>query len=1084
MRLTFRLQAFRMFRRVFLAATLLLFTLPCVIAQHSLSRSALAQVPVLELPRQNNDSLLARERINRRPGRPETFAVTLPVDLRPATAGAWSASGTLDRWHLRIHSPGARSLNLGFRRFHLPAGAALYLSTPEARYGPFTADDNADHAEFWSPVLAGDELVVEVEVPRGLRDKLDLAVSSVNHDFEGVLDLLSAPCHLDVACGGADGYPEVDPYRQVIRSVAAYTVGGVDRCTGFLVNNTNQDGRPLFLTANHCGVDADDAASLVAYWNYENDRCRTPGSDASGRPGNGRLDVFNTGARVLAASSATDMTLLELDEPVNPRANAYFAGWSAEAELPVGSVAIVHHPNLDEKRISFSDQPVTISDVAGEPTATGGFLRVPSWTIGSTETGSSGAPLFDAAARVRGQLFGGRARCGNEAEDIFGWLARSWTGGGTPDSRLSDWLDPCQTGLRVQDGLAAAALAGRLVSESGCGVTCSSTTTEFRLRLGEDFPLSTRISVVDDAGLTVRAPARADGGSSFTVEVAPGSAAAGTYTVRLAAAGGNLSDVLELHLTLVAGVPAAVTLLQPENNSGGIDPFLQLGWAPLEGATDYDLQFALAPDFAAPVVDVRGQPGTEYVPDYPLAGNTTYYWRVRARNACGSGDWSAPRTFTTADRTCLLRRSGSLPVPINEVEPGESVAEVILTEDVDPAFLEVIVGIEHTFIGDLRVELVNPAGTVITLIDPPGGGACAATDLYVVFAGDAELSAANFSEGCFDGNAENYRRVQPVGDLSAFAESSTRGTWQLRVTDEAAADGGAITDFRLRICADRTDNRDLTVELISGPILACANAGGSARLRLGADYTDAVSLRVEADDLPLDNYSFTFDADSRMLDVSFSAWTLAGTGRHELSLVALANDGTERRAVTTLTVLPLPTPVVPLPARVAEDVIDFRWQYSSVADAYALQLASTGDFADTLMTITTTGRQVTLPRADLPDSFHWRVVASNSCGTFPGPARDIGRDTVNATYVLEAGNRLAIYPNPTQDLLTLEWTADRGAAALHATLFTAAGRQVADWSELRGGRQQLSLGAFPDGVYYLRVTSAFGGLTERILLLR
>ena len=41
-----------------------------------------------------------------------------------------------------------------------------------------------------------------------------------------------------------------------------------------------------------------------------------------------------------------------------------------------------------------------------------------------------------------GLLHGGWADCDNDEPDWYGRFYTSWTGGGTPDTRLSDWLDP------------------------------------------------------------------------------------------------------------------------------------------------------------------------------------------------------------------------------------------------------------------------------------------------------------------------------------------------------------------------------------------------------------------------------------------------------------------------------------------------------------------------------------------------------------------------------------------------------------------------------------------------------------------
>ncbi|NJB87307.1 subtilisin-like proprotein convertase family protein [Lewinella marina] len=1075
-----------MLRSALTALLALPFFLTCLFAQGRLPGPAVAQAPVLELPAQDNDRLLASELALRRPDRPETFAVTLPVDVRPARDGQWSSAGPDSlAWRWSVRSPGAKSLNLGFTRFALPPGARLYLTTRANRFGPFTAADNAEHAQFWSPLLRGDELQVEVLLPPEGKRQLDLVISSVNHDFEGVMDLLSDDCHLDVACGAADGYPQVEAFRDAIRSVAAYTLEGRERCTGFLVNNTNQDGRPLFLTANHCGVNAATAPTLVTYWNFENDQCRPPGSNDSGSAGDGHLEVFNTGARLLASYSATDMTLIELDEPVNPRARAFFAGWSAALSPPTGRVATVHHPNLDEKRISISDQPVTRSNILGEAKADGDFLRVAYWDVGSTETGSSGAPLFDAAGRIRGQLFGGSAACGNQAEDIFGSFARSFLGGGTAATSLAPWLDPCGTGTLTLEGLDEAALATALVASPACLRSCTGSISEFTLTLGEAFPVGTQLTAAAHPDLQLTLPATSAGGNTVTLRADPTDAAAGSYPITVVAVGGRgFSDTLTLTLTLVADAPPAVTLLRPEQQSSGVDPFLELGWRTAAGAVTYDLQISQDADFTGLVADLRGLATTSFVPDFPLAGGTRYYWRVRGGNDCGPGAWSAPRNFTTADRSCLLRTAGSLPVPIPAAQPGEVKATLEVSEDLDLSFLEVIVGVEHSFVGDLSLRLVSPAGTSVPLLDPLLGGACPATDLYVVFAAGAATTAAEFSEHCEDGSVGDYLRVRPVGDFAAFAEESARGTWQLVVTDEAAEDGGAITDFRLRVCEDRRDDRDLSVSLLTPPILSCANFGGTARLRVGDGYTAKPSLRVEADGLELDNYTFRYDAATRTIEVLFSAWTLVGPGTADLTFVVIAADGSERRAVHSLEVLPVPEPVTPLAARVEPETVTFRWRPLETARAYTLQVSTTANFADTVYVATTAGRQLTVARDALPASFFWRVVSVNACGSFPGPARDIALDTTSSTLTVDGGRRIHLFPNPTSGQLTLELEGRWAGETVSASLFSATGHRMAEWSELRAPRQRLDLGALPAGAYYLRVSGRFGHLTHRILLLR
>ena len=60
---------------------------------------------------------------------------------------------------------------------------------------------------------------------------------------------------------------------------------------------------------------------------------------------------------------------------------------------------------------------------------------------GTVEGGSSGSPLFNTNKRVIGQLHGGvDYGCPPNLEMYYGRFDVSWTGGGSSDTRLSDWL--------------------------------------------------------------------------------------------------------------------------------------------------------------------------------------------------------------------------------------------------------------------------------------------------------------------------------------------------------------------------------------------------------------------------------------------------------------------------------------------------------------------------------------------------------------------------------------------------------------------------------------------------------------------
>ncbi|MDB4285569.1 serine protease, partial [bacterium] len=360
------------------------------------------------------------------------------------TSGTWEErdDGTL-LWRLMVRSVGAKTLNLGFSRFHMPEGGELYVYSPDGAIvsGPYTARDNEEHGQLWTPLIEGDDVVIEVSIPVELEGELELELAAVNHAYKDLADPFekSGSCNIDVACS------EADDWTEEIRSVALYSIEGYLACTGTLLNNTSQDLTPYFLTAQHCGVTSSKAPTVVVYWNYETSLC-------GGVP-DGPVDQNQSGAILRASYGPSDFVLLELDDMPSDSFNVHWAGWDRSGDA-ISDVATIHHPSADEKSISFDFHTPRITSYGGTNVpGDGTHIRVYNWDLGTTESGSSGGPLFDAQHRVVGQLHGGLAACGNNESDWFGRLYWSWNGGGASSSQLRSWLDPGNTGAMFMDGI-------------------------------------------------------------------------------------------------------------------------------------------------------------------------------------------------------------------------------------------------------------------------------------------------------------------------------------------------------------------------------------------------------------------------------------------------------------------------------------------------------------------------------------------------------------------------------------------------------------------------------------------------------
>jgi lysyl endopeptidase len=392
------------------------------------------------------------------------YAVTRALHARHARAvalgGEWrELDDGMALWRIPVAADNALNLAFGFRRFFLPPGAQMFVRGDTQTLGPYTDADNPRSLRFATPLIRGDHAVVEVLVPKAMKPFLDVELDTLNAGYRDILapDSLrnsnqgSGACNVDTIC------PQGDAWRHEINAVAVLVSGSV-YCSGQLVNSTRGDRAPLLATAAHC-FDTDWAASnLIVYWKYESPICRDLNSDANAAPVSSAGAIAQTGgAQLLATHQDSDFTLLRLNTPPPAAADVWYDGWDrGEASFDHG--VVIHHPQSDGKRISFGSGLISTSEDSGSSEGIHHW-RVDHYELGTTEAGSSGSGLLDGSHRLRGVLSNGEASCTRPSgDDEYGRLNTAWQGGGTPSTRMLDWLDPDATGASQVDGIAACAV--------------------------------------------------------------------------------------------------------------------------------------------------------------------------------------------------------------------------------------------------------------------------------------------------------------------------------------------------------------------------------------------------------------------------------------------------------------------------------------------------------------------------------------------------------------------------------------------------------------------------------------------------
>lgn len=976
--------------KILLRILLLLLIPLTVFSQKNDARLAPGLKPVSDLnaytlPALDNKQLLETELARRGPGIAPKFAETFEVEINPATDGVWEKSSNGNEvWRFRINSEGAKSLNLGFSKYKMPQGGSLilYSADYESILGPFTPADNEEHEELWTPVVDGDDLIIEVQVPEAQKSNLQLALKSINHDFIGFsnMSILSGSCNLDVICGAADGWEIVDGYRDIIQSVAVISTGGGTFCTGFLVNNVNNDCTPFFMTANHCGIGAGNAASLVTYWNFENSTCREPGSGASGGNGDGVLNDFNTGSIFRCSYAPSDMTLVELDDPVSETADAFFAGWSAEFEMPQDTIIAIHHPSTDEKRISFEFDPAQPgnglnSNIVDINNAT--HVIIPDWDIGTTEGGSSGSPIFNNQKQVVGQLHGGGAACGNDFYDTYGWFNTSWEGGGTPATALRFWLDPNDTGVTNIPGKNC---SFNISTDPAAQEICAPTDASFNLTASDNFNADVTLSA---SGLPVGAvatfvPNPVSPGASSTMTVTTNGVATGTYNIQVDGTDGVESTNSQVFLTVLAGAPTAAILQSPPDAQIDASTVPQYSWDATTGST-YEIEVATDDAFVN-IVDMASNIATAEYNGTELQVLTTYYWRVRAMNLCGQGAWSPTWSFTTAEIACGPLNSVDVPIAISNGPPSTVTSTLHIATDGEIIDLNIEnLDITHSWVGDLSVSIESPEGTIVQLF---AASDCEENNMLVSFDDNATNTAGDFAVTCNAGGGNaiegDFQSLEP---LSAFNGESAAGTWTLIVADEANQDGGSINGWSIGLCSVIVP--DVSIAASSEEVEVCENENGTFDITVGDGFEGPVTLSASGNPM---GTTVTFGTNPLMpgATTTVTVTGIAAQGIYDITISG--DDGTNTNTGSvSYNVEAAPTMAnLGFPANGSNDIVttpNLNWAAANFTDDYLLEVATDISFNNIILSTTTPNTNFNISAAlDFGTTYFWKVTAQGNCG--------------------------------------------------------------------------------------------------------
>ena len=219
-------------------------------------------------------------------------------------------------------------------------------------------------------------------------------------------------------------------------STSQIIFNGSYTCTGVLINNTQDKGRPLILTAAHCIESQEDLNSIVVIFGKR--------KLLKDQPYDG-LEWSSTGASLLSLSKEIDFALLELESKIPVYVSPIYLGWNKMISQPTLLYSI-HSPDFGYAQYSFSIAKPSLATFGGlYKTVAFGHWKVDQWTQGITSLGSSGAPLLDSNFEIIGGL-SGSTDWHNYKSDYFFRFDLAYDHFSDTANQLKAWVDPDNLG--------------------------------------------------------------------------------------------------------------------------------------------------------------------------------------------------------------------------------------------------------------------------------------------------------------------------------------------------------------------------------------------------------------------------------------------------------------------------------------------------------------------------------------------------------------------------------------------------------------------------------------------------------------
>ena len=205
-----------------------------------------------------------------------------------------------------------------------------------------------------------------------------------------------------------------------------------------------------------------------------------------------------------------------------------------------------------------------------------------------------------------------------------------------------------------------------------------------------------------------------DGTVTMTISNLNG-VAVDSYTIEIIATSNSIIRNINATLNILNATFETLNLTSPSNSGTGVALSPTFTWDEISNASSYDIEIATDLGFSSILVNENVT--TNSYTEASLDQSTTYYWRVKAKNSCGDGNFSSVSSFTTQNcSVCVSTGNTSY-----ETSTTRVVFNTIDNSSGKPGpysdYTDISTGVKADEIHDLTVQ-VNTDGdyTVHTLV--------------------------------------------------------------------------------------------------------------------------------------------------------------------------------------------------------------------------------------------------------------------------------------------------------------------------------------------------------------------------------